>query len=499
MKRNVILKRLLVLFVLLGIATTGIAWYLYSSISIRGIQLSSPNNYAMEEAINVVLDKQESIFINYWKEGSTEKFRTIKTPKGLEHSVRLLLLEPNTTYHYQVVVDRLVDVSSKIFSFHTRKQSPWLLHNWVKEENPHDAGSLANGLVMLCNARLPGYIAMVDGRGAIRWYWQVDDIGVRAATITPRGTLLAMLRPPMKDVIDDTPKEEADSLRQLQEPVRRGAMGFAGGTAIAEIDLTGKQLWRINMDSVLGGKYKVIHHDVRMDKNGHVVTLVRTNKVFDMSQIGGKGIDTLGGDGILVMDTTGKKIWEWNVWDVWDVKNDPLIQQFSYDRFHANSLNFDKDGNYLVSMAIEDQIWKINATTGRIMWKLGKNGDFKMDTAHYFSFQHSVHINPRGDLMVFDNSLWKKQSGGISFSLDTVNWTAKTKINAVLPRSKYTSRMGSAYLLPNDNLLQTSSKTGTVMVTDVNGNILWQLNSYFVPYRSEYVPDELWKKYFVKD
>jgi hypothetical protein len=179
----------------------------------------------MEEAINVVLDKQESIFINYWKEGSTEKFRTIKTPKGLEHSVRLLLLEPNTTYHYQVVVDRLVDVSSKIFSFHTRKQSPWLLHNWVKEENPHDAGSLANGLVMLCNARLPGYIAMVDGRGAIRWYWQVDDIGVRAATITPRGTLLAMLRPPMKDVIDDTPKEEADSLRQLQEPVRRGACG----------------------------------------------------------------------------------------------------------------------------------------------------------------------------------------------------------------------------------------------------------------------------------
>jgi arylsulfate sulfotransferase len=499
MKRNSVLKRLLVLLILLGVGIAGIAWYSYNSVSIRSIELSSPNNYAMEEEIKVVLDKKDPIFIKYWKEGSTEKFRTIKTEEGLQHSVRLLLLEPNTTYQYQVIVDGLMNVPSKIFSFHTRKQSPWLTHNWVKEEAPHDASSLGGGLVMLCNARLPGYIAMVDGKGAIRWYWQTDDIGVRAATITPRGTILAMLRPPMKDVIDDTPKEEADSLREMQEPIRRGAMGFAGGTAIAEIDLTGKQLWRIDMDTVLAGKYKIIHHDVRMDKDRHIAVLVRTNKVYDMSEVGGKGTDTLVGDGILVMDTNGKKIREWSVWDVWDIKNDPLIKQFAYDRFHANSLNFDKDGNYLVSMAIEDQIWKINATTGKIMWKLGKGGNFKMDTAQYFSFQHSVHINPYGDLMVFDNSLWKKRSGGVSFSLDTVNWTATTKINAILPRSKYTSRMGSAYVLPNGNLLQTSSKTGNVMVTDVKGTILWELHSYFVPYRSEYIPDRLWNHYFVKE
>ena len=499
MKRKNILKRLGLIFIMLIVGVSAISLYLYNSISIKSIQLSSPNNYAMEEEIKVVLDKEEPIFIKYWKKGTAEKFRTIKTNKGISHSVRLLLLEPNEDYNYQVIVHRLIDVPSKIFSFHTRKQSPWLQHNWVKEENPHDAGSLANGMVMLCNARLPGYIAMVDGKGTIRWYWQTDDIGVRAASITPRGTILAMLRPPMKDVIDDTPKEEADSLREMEKPIRRGAMGFAGGTAIAEIDLAGKQLWRIDMDTVLGGKYKIIHHDVRMDKNGHVVTLVRNSNVFDMTKVGGRGIDTLGGDGILIMDTTGKKVWEWNVWDVWDIKNDPFIKQFTYDRFHINSLNFDTDGNYLVSVAVEDQIWKINAATGKIMWKLGKNGNFKMDTAHYFSFQHSVHINPYGDLMVFDNSLWNKQSGGISFSLDTVNWTATTKIHAILPRSKYTSRMGSAYVLPNGNLLQTSSKTGTVMVTGQKGNILWELNCYFVPYRAEYVPGILWDNYFAKD
>ena len=499
MKQNGVVKKIVVIAIILILIGSGFTWYIYNSISIKSIQLSSPNNYAMEEEVNVALDKEASIYVEYWRDSSQDKYRTVLSEEGLNHAIILLLLTPNTTYHYRVIVDKWIDIPSEVFTFHTREQSPWLVHNWVKEENPHDARTLAGGMVMLCNARLPGYIAMVDGKGAIRWYWQTDDIGVRAATVTPRGTLLAMLRPPMKDVIDDTPKEEADSLLQMERGIRRGAMGFAGGTGIAEIGLNGKLMWRLNMDTAAGGKYPIIHHDIRMDKKGHIITLVRTKKIIDMAEIGGNGIDTLIGDGILIMDTTGKEIKVWNVWDHWDIKKDPSIKEFAYDRFHFNSLSFDKDGNYIVSVAIEDQIWKINATTGNIMWKLGKNGNFKMDTTNYFSFQHSVHINPYGDLMVFDNSLWKKRSGGISFSLDTVNWIATTKIHAILPRSKYTSRMGSAYVLPNENLLQASSKTGTVMVTDEQGKILWELNNYFVPYRAEYIPANLWDNWFKKE
>ena len=303
----------------------------------------------------------------------------------------------------------------------------------------------------------------------------------------------------MKDVIDDTPKANAEILKDIEKPIRRGEMGFAGGTGIAEIDLTGRMLWRLDMDKAAGGKYKIIHHDVRMDKNGNIVTLIRNSKIVDMTPYGGVGMDTLGGDGILVMDTTGKELWSWSVWDVWDITKDPYLKRFAYDRFHVNCLNFDTDGNYLVSVAIEDQIWKVNAKTGKIMWKLGKDGDFKMDTTSYFSFQHSVNINSNGDLMVFDNSLWKKVSGAVSFKLDTKNMTAKTVITATLPPEKYTSRMGSAYLLPNGNLLQTSSKTGTVMVTDQKGMILWQLNAGFVPYRAEYVLASYWNKFFIRD
>ena len=488
-----------IVLVVIILAGSGLWWYYYKRITINSIKLTSPHNYAFQEEIEVDLNRPVSIFIRYWKEGSPDKFRTNKTLKRNNHTVHLLLLETDVTYKYQVVTDRIINISSKVLSFHTRKQSPWLEHGWVKDDKPHDASVLGNGLILLCGSRLPGYVAMVDGKGDIRWYWQVDDIGVRLATFTPHGTILAMLRPPKEDVIDDASDKQKEILRKTKKPMRRGKMGYAGGTALTEIDLSGNVLWRMDLDNNKNNKYKIIHHDIRMDENHRIHTLIRVRKIIDKSFIGSSGPDTLVGDGILVLDTTGKEILKWSVWDDWDVKNDPYIEEFAYDRFHMNALSFDRDSNYLVSVSIEDQIWKINARTGEVMWKLGKDGDFKMDTSTFFSFQHDVHINSEGDLMLFDNGIYKKESRALSFSLDTVTMVATTRINAPLPKSLHTSRMGSAYLLPNGKILQTSSKKGSVLITTKKGEILWELDSPHVLYRAEYVPAELWEKYFLKE
>ena len=418
MHHKVVLRSIWILLVVIILAAGGLGLNSYLKITINSIQLTSPHNYAFQEDINIELDKPASLFIRYWKEGSPDRYRTIKTVKRDTHTVNLLLLETDATYNYQVVIDRFLDRSSKVFSFQTRKQSPWLDHNWVKGDKAHDVKALGDGLILLCGSRLPGYVAMVDSKGSIRWYWQVDDIGVRVATFTPHGTILAMLRPPKKDVIDDASVAQQKILNQSKKPMRRGKMGYAGGTALAEIDLTGKVLWRMDLNE--NRKYSIIHHDLRMDKNNLIHTLIREPKIINKSEIGGTGIDTLVGDGILVMDTTGKELLKWSVWDVWDVKSDPLIEEFAYDRFHMNALSFDKDSNYLVSVSIEDQIWMINAKTGGLMWKLGINGDFKMDTSTYFSFQHGVHINSEGDLMLFDNGIYKNESRTLSFNIDTV-------------------------------------------------------------------------------
>ena len=101
-----------------------------------------------------------------------------------------------------------------------------------------------------------------------------------------------------------------------------------------------------------------------------------------------------------------------------------------------------------------------------------------------------------GDLMLFDNGLHNQRSGGKAFRLDEENRTAQITINALLPADKYTSRMGNASILPNGNLLQCSSKTSSVMVTDKEGKVLWESVLHFAPYRAVYVPVETWDKYF---
>ena len=76
--------------------------------------------------------------------------------------------------------------------------------------------------------------------------------------------------------------------------------------------------------------------------------------------------------------------------------------------------------------------------------------------------------------------------------------TAETTLKVKLPKDKYTSRMGSAYLMPNGNLLQCSSKTGSILITDQSGKVLWESRMAHAPYRALYVSADLFKNYFTE-
>lgn len=468
--------------------------------TLTAITLTSPRNTALYNKVDISLARPAPVYIEYTERNTGKTYRTRTSPADTLHHLDLLLLKANTEYTYRVVVDNLFKQKTKELIFKTREQSPWLVNRWHDEKHPHDPSALGDGMILVCFGRLPGYMALLDNEGEIRWYWQVDDIGVRAASLTPRGTFLAMLRPFVKDFVDDyTMSPEQVRQEEDRKPMRRGSIGFAGGTGLAEISLTGELLWRLDLDKIQKEKdYQVIHHDILMDENHHIHTLYRPKKVATIPVNGRLETDTLGGDGILVMDTLGTILKKWSAWDVWDIEKDPYIGEYRYDRFHINGLCFDKDGNYLLSAPIEDQIWKVDAEKGNIVWRFGRNGDFEMDTTAYFSFQHSPYLTEDGDLMLFDNGLFTQRSGAKAFRLDEKSRTAKTVINAMLPPDKYTSRMGNAFLLPNGNLLQCSSKTGSILVTDKAGQVLWESIMPYAPYRAIYVPMEMFKSYFTE-
>lgn len=456
----------------------------------------------MHVRVEVDVQDPDSLYIEYSENGTGRRFRTRTSPISRNHKLDLLLLKANTTYTYRIYLGRQFREKSKLLEFKTREQSPWLLNHWFNDTRPHDSSALGDdGFILVCFGRLPGYMAMLDSKGEIRWYWQVEDVGAKIASLTPRGTILTMLRPFQRDVSDDIPMSAEDVHKEEhKKPIKRGSIGFAAGTQLAEVSLDGRTLWRIDLKKVEKEKeYQVIHHDIYMAKNGTLYTLFRPRKVATFKDEDNKMVtDTLGGDGILQMDSLGHVLHTWSAWSVWDVQKDAYISRYRNDRFHANGFSFDKDGNYLFSVPIEDQVWKINAQTGQVMWKLGRNGDIKMDPKGYFSFQHSPYIDIDGHLTLFDNGLYNEISGGKSFAIDESNKSASLVFNAQLPENEYTSRMGSCYVLPNGNLLQCSSKRGAIMITDKKGNVLWESIMPFVPYRAVYVPQTFFKDYFTE-
>jgi outer membrane protein assembly factor BamB len=208
---------------------------------------------------------------------------------------------------------------------------------------------------------------------------------------------------------------------------------------------------------------------------------------MDLSSIGGGKKDTVSGDGIIVLDKTGKQLWQWSVFDVLDPLKEKNILKTRKDWMHANSLNFDKDGNYIMSFYNNGQIWKIDAHTGKLIWKFGRGGTITKPAECDFTQAHAVHINSQGNLMFFDNGVEKKQSGVFAIKLDEKNKTSQIDMHIKLPKEVFNGRMGSAYLVNDTSVLVCCSKRHVVVLTNRKGNLLWTMETAMPTYRAEFV------------
>jgi outer membrane protein assembly factor BamB len=158
---------------------------------------------------------------------------------------------------------------------------------------------------------------------------------------------------------------------------------------------------------------------------------------------------------------------------------------------HANSLNYDKDSNYIISFYNNGQIWKLDSHTGKIMWKYGKGGTIAMPADAMFSQSHAVHVNPFGSMMFFDNGVEKKQSEVFSVKLDEAKQSAKIDMHFKLPVEVYNDRMGSAYMVGDSMILCCCSKKHITVLSNKKGELLWSLRSGMPPYRVQFLKHQL--------
>ncbi|WP_249011728.1 arylsulfotransferase family protein [Conexibacter sp. DBS9H8] len=130
---------------------------------------------------------------------------------------------------------------------------------------------------------------------------------------------------------------------------------------------------------------------------------------------------------------TGLVLYQWDALDHLNPNGSylygPKVPGRIQDPFHINSISFAPDGDPVISMRNMSAMYKIDPTTGAILWELGgRHSSFKMGPGTVTAFQHDLVVNPGGALTIFDDGagppVVHPQSRGIEIRLNDTTMTA---------------------------------------------------------------------------
>lgn len=203
----------------------------------------------------------------------------------------------------------------------------------------------------------------------------------------------------------------------------------------------------------------------------------------DLTAFGGTANQLLAGHAIIRLSASGAVDFLWNTWDHFSLSDwlfvpSALATQVA-DFDHMNSLAIARDGSYLVSFAALGQIARINAVTGRVLWRLGGRSNqftFVGDPLRGFGPQHAVRELPNGDLLLFDNGLLHSppESRAVEYRLDTLAMTATMVWEYRHIPSLLAPFVGSASRLANGHTLVGFGALSRVADVAPDGAVAWE-------------------------
>jgi hypothetical protein len=214
----------------------------------------------------------------------------------------------------------------------------------------------------------------------------------------------------------------------------------------------------------------------------------------DLSAVGGSRNGTIQDAIFQEIDlASGRLLLEWHSLD-----HIPLAESYApasadWDFFHINSVDFDGDGNLLISGRSTHTIYKIARRDGEILWRLGgRYGDFTMGAGTQFAWQHDARRQPDGTLTVFDNGATpavEPRSRGLILAVDEHAMTADL-VHEYSHAGVLAGSQGSVQLLDNGNVFVGWGEAPRVSEFDRDGRLLFDaiLGRQYQSYRAFRLP-----------
>ena len=240
-----------------------------------------------------------------------------------------------------------------------------------------------------------------------------------------------------------------------------------------EVDLAGNITWV----GPRGSPGAIQHHEFGKLPDDTYVTLRR------------KDVGEISGDVILIYDLAKAIAWSWDAFDHLTPPGEVTSRWL-----HANAVTVDKAGDavYLSARAL-DTIFKINYTTGDVVWELGVDGDFTLSPAvtdGWFDAQHDPEIQPGGNVLVYDNGATREATRVVEYALDEGEMTATlvwefpgdaSGLDSWYTDSWYTPIWGGVQRLANGNtLIAAGSRDDTpssrVFEVSAGRTVVWEMS-----------------------
>jgi arylsulfate sulfotransferase len=311
-----------------------------------------------------------------------------------------------------------------------------------------------------------------DLSGHVMWYYDVSRAGLThtyvGQSLVPGGTALLL-------------------------GVDRYAPLPATMDVLREIDLAGDAVRETNVDAVNAqltalGDHPIFSftHDVERLPNGQTAVIGSTERTINVNGTSTQYV----GMTIVVLDKNFQVSWAWDSFDHLDVKRGPILGEIlqsgtpdqlaastpilpAVDWLHINAVSWSpEDGNLVVSIRTQDWVAKIDYRNGdgdgHILWRLGKDGDFAVNSSDpnpWFSHQHDAHFVDGTTMVLLDNGNTRQASDpnahsrGQVWKLNEQTMTATLMLNVDL--GSYSPMFGSAQRLSNGNYSFLSGAEGT--------------------------------------
>jgi hypothetical protein len=302
----------------------------------------------------------------------------------------------------------------------------------------------------------PGYVVfaaglyglVIDNTGRVVWYRRFPNGPGLSFMAQPNGRYVA--RPTTPDPTDVDPWVELDPLGNITR-----TLGCALGLQPRPHDLISER----------DGSYWLLCDEVR---------------TMDLTAAGGIAEARVTGTAVQHVSAAGTLLFHWSPFDHFAITDGEPSDRTgaNVNWTHGNALDFDVDGNLIVSFRNLGEITKIDAASGAVIWRMGgRRNQFTFLDSPFpaFSGQHSARVSAPNALVILDNLGSPGESRAESYTMDEAARTARLAHSYSSIPGVVTQIGGSVQNLSAGRTLVSFGTAGRVEEYDAAGRVMWAI------------------------